>query len=95
MEEELAWFLNELDKELVGPLLDNHLRTPSRFTFVAPGPIQPTTFEQMEPSPIGLSMMVESSVPSGTIYPFDERALEERSVPTRDLWTVIEAGIVQ
>jgi len=94
-EEELGWFIKQLDQEFIAPLLENHLKEPSRLTFVTPGPIQPTQFEQMVPSPIGLSLSAETAVPSSNIYPCDERALDERSIPLKDLWSLIEVGIVQ
>lgn len=92
--EELDWFIRELDRELLQPLLDDHLKTPSRLVLIAPGPISPDESIAMPPSPIGLALSSETGVRSSNIYPFDERSLEEKSIPTNDLWTLVEAGIM-
>ena len=36
--EEIDWFIRELDRELIKPILSDHLKTPSRFTLISPGP---------------------------------------------------------
>jgi hypothetical protein len=82
MWEELEWFVRELDSELISPLLEATLRDPSRLTLIAPG------------SSLGLALALGESKGSNSI-PFDERALEERTVPTRDLATLVDHGLTQ
>ena len=94
MREELDWFVKQLGTELLQPLLDDHLKSPSRVTLIAPGGFDSVSSSEMPWSPVGLSMSVETGVPSHNVYPFDERALEERSVSERDLWSLIESAIL-
>jgi len=72
--------VSELDRELIRPLFESTLRDPSRLTLIAPGSHQ------------GLSVSLGKSTGNSSI-PFDERALEDRSVPVRDLWQYVELGI--
>jgi len=90
--EELEWFVRELDRELIQPLLDDHLKTPSRLTFIAPSPFE-SVESNLKPSSIGLSLSIETAVPSANPYPFDERSLEEKKIPATDLWKLVEAAI--
>ncbi len=80
MWEELEWFVPELDRELIKPLLESTMHEPSRFTFIAPG------------RGLGLSVTLGKQ-PGTNVIPFDERALEERVLPTRDLWQLVEYGL--
>jgi len=91
--EELDWFIREVDRELIQPLLEDHLKTPSRLTFMAPAPFALQGNGDMIPSAVGLSVSVETGHIHQNIYPFDERSLEEKSIPARDLWTLVEQGI--
>lgn len=81
MEEELHWFVRELDRELLQPLLEKARLEPSRITLLAPS------------SAVGLALTSEPQRPEGNFLPFDERALEERTLPTRDLWQAVELGV--
>lgn len=92
--EELAWFIRQLDIDLLGPLLDDHKKTLSRLTLIAPAPFASVEIGGTISSPIGLSITAETGHISHNSYPFDERALEERSVPAKDLWTLVESAIV-
>jgi len=92
-QEELNWFVRELDRELLQPLLEDHFKTPSRLSLIAPGPIAPVAFTSLAPSPKGLAVSVETGVQNSNSFPFDERSLEERLIPTNDLWTLVEAGL--
>jgi hypothetical protein len=80
MWEELEWFVRELDTELLSPLLEATVREPSRLTLVAPG------------ASVGLGVTLGKSVAANTV-PFDERALEERALPTKDLWQLVDFGL--
>jgi 2,3-bisphosphoglycerate-independent phosphoglycerate mutase len=73
-EEELHWFVREMDRELLQPLLDSTLIDPLRIAVIAPG-------VKAE----GLALMAEPPASKSGHYPFDERALEERSIPRIDV----------
>jgi 2,3-bisphosphoglycerate-independent phosphoglycerate mutase len=77
--EELDWLVRELDRELLQPLMDDALRTRAKVSLLAPSTNGP-----------GLWTSVEPQSPRSGRYPFDERALEERSVPTRDLSAIMD-----
>jgi len=91
--EELEWFVRELDRELLAPLLDDHIKTPSRLTVIAPGTLESFLAGDYPASPIGLSVSSETGHISHNIYPFDERCLEEKTVPARDLWALVSEAI--
>jgi len=93
--EELDWFIRELDRELLQPLLDDHLKSPSRLTLIAPAPIALFKSASMRASETGLAVSADSSVKNANIYPFDERSLEEKSIVSNDLWSLVEAAIAQ
>jgi len=95
MPEELEWFVRELDRELLKPLLDDHLKAPSKLCLLAPEPISPIAATNMPPSGIGLAITAQTDVRSNSIYPFDERSIEERVVPTNDLWTLVEGAVAR
>ncbi len=92
-EEELAWFIRELDGQLIQPLLDDHNRTPSRLTIIAPGCLTQSETMNLKPSEIGLAVISETGQLENTRYPFDERSLDEKAISTRDLWTLVESGL--
>lgn len=81
LEEELHWFVRQMNERLVAPLLEDALREPSRLTLLAPG------------SAVGLGVSLQSPSSSANAIPFDERALEERTLGTRDLAELVETGI--
>ncbi len=53
-QEELAWFIRELDRELLQPLLEAHLKTTSKLTLIAPAPMiyTPLALDHRDPSPL-------------------------------------------
>lgn len=80
--EKIAWFAAELDRQVLGnPSLESE--TPHRLTLLLPGAEE----EQ------GLALVYDSEAEHANAWPFDERVLDERKVPTRDLWTLVEAGV--
>jgi 2,3-bisphosphoglycerate-independent phosphoglycerate mutase len=80
MWEELEWFVREMDTELIAPLLEATIQELSRLTLIAPG-------EHM-----GLAVTLEKSTSTNTV-PFDERALEERTLSKFDLSSLVESGL--
>jgi len=82
-EEERFWLVREFDKELLGPLTDRRGEDFTRLTLLAPGP----------DGSIGLGLQLRSTPVVGNSAPFDERALEERRIPTFDLAERVEAGV--
>ncbi len=81
MLEELHWFVKELDAKLLKPLFENALKNPSRLALIATAPVG------------GLSLNFETKMNTANIYPFDERSLEERSLPKSDAWTEITRAL--
>jgi 2,3-bisphosphoglycerate-independent phosphoglycerate mutase len=74
--EELEWFARELDRELLAPLVEDTRREPSRTALLAPS----------SGTGLAVSFGVERRANS---TPFREEALEERSIATADLWTLV------
>ena len=91
--EECEWFVRELDRELLGPLLNDHLKTPSRLHLIAPPPMGESNANNVTASEVGLSVSVETHVVSSNIFPFDERSLNEKTLPKVDLWSLVAAGL--
>lgn len=91
--EELDWFVRELDRELLQPLLDDLAEVPTRLCLITPAPINGSSPDAMRPSPLGLALTVEGGAMAGGSYPLDERSLEERSIPTEDLWRIVESAL--
>lgn len=79
--EELHWFIREMDDVLLKPLFDSALKSPSRLTVIAPG------------QTLGLAVSFQTGDANNNPYPFDERSLEERALPTEGPWTIIERGL--
>ena len=70
--EEAEWLSREIDQRLLEPLERRLRDEPMRLLIAAPGEH-------------GLALLVEHGPASPGSTPFDERALEQRGVPTRDL----------
>lgn len=80
--EELHWLVRELDHRLLSPLLETGRREATRISFLAPSE-----------DGVGLGLEVEPMKPGTNHLPFDERTLDERRLPIRDLWTLVESGL--
>jgi len=91
--EELEWFVREMDRELLQPLLDDCLNERDRVCLIAPGPVVPSESQGMAASAVGLSLSLEHGVIGNNVYPFDERSLDERKIPVQDLWALVDAAI--
>jgi 2,3-bisphosphoglycerate-independent phosphoglycerate mutase len=76
--EELHWFTKELDTRLLKPVFDSVLKQKSRLAIIATGQAG------------GLALQFETGMATQNVYPFDERALEEKGLPKMDVWTYIE-----
>jgi 2,3-bisphosphoglycerate-independent phosphoglycerate mutase len=91
--EEGKWLVNEMDKLLLGPLLEEALLQPTRLSVLMPGGATDSSPAPADASPYGLALTVETpSIGSGTL-PLDERSLEEARLPTRDAWQVVEESL--
>lgn len=80
--EEAHWFLREFQDRLLKPLFDNALKQKSRIALIAPGKTD------------GLALEFATSMSRSNIYPFDERSLEEKSLPKIDAWTAVRRALV-
>jgi hypothetical protein len=76
--EERHWLAREIEARLLAPLLGDAWAQPTRMAVIATGPGR------------GLSLEFETGNHGSGGYPFDERSLEERALPTADLWEVVE-----
>lgn len=81
-EEELHWFIREMDRELLQPLLDSTLIDPMRIAIVTPGAKSD-----------GLALFAEPPASLSGRYPFDERTLEERLVTRIDVDQAVREAI--
>lgn len=79
--EEAEWFGKELDQALVKPLFEEALLGPTRITILSPS------------SSTGLGAAFETRDSNANSIPFDERALEERTIPTRNLWESVGEAV--
>ncbi len=84
--EELDWLTREIDRRLIVPLMEEMATGELQLTLLSPR-IDPTLGYQ------GLMLRAESHRSGQNVYPFDERSLEERSIPAVDLWEAVEDGI--
>lgn len=91
--EELDWFIREFDRDLLQPLLNDVQKDQSRLQLIAPGTIDSSISESMPSSPAGLALVVEPRSKSKNAFPFDERSIDEKSIPSVDLWTLVEQGV--
>jgi 2,3-bisphosphoglycerate-independent phosphoglycerate mutase len=76
--EELEWYARQMDERLLQPLVEEALRADSRVALVATG------------SGDGLFVQLRQHAVGKSGTPFEERVLEDLSVPRRDPWTVID-----
>ena len=72
--EEADWFVREIDTILLKPLFQEALMNPTRISVLAPG------------QTAGLGVTFETKDTNSNSIPFDERALEERTMATSALW---------
>ena len=77
--EEAEWLTREIDQRLLRPLFESALKAPSRLTLAAPAA-----------NGEGLAVTFATGDHAANPIPFNEHALDEKSVPTRDVWTVVE-----
>jgi 2,3-bisphosphoglycerate-independent phosphoglycerate mutase len=78
--EELEWFAHEMDARLLKPLLASALTNQEQLGLFSPGP------------QLGLATLLDGR-PRDTVYPFDERSLEDKGVPTRDVWALVDHAL--
>lgn len=81
--EEAAYMARRYDAELLAPLLDRAAGEPIRLLLAAPCT-----------DGIGLAVVFDSSAPANSIYPFDERTIEEARVPLVDMEALIDSNLV-
>lgn len=79
MPEEADWFTREIESALLAPLFADALITPTQIAVLAPG------------RETGLGVVFQTGDKNSNSIPFDERALEERSLGVQALW---ESGLV-
>jgi len=80
--DEAAWFLRELDERLIAPLADKWAAGAARLTLLAPSSRS-----------VGLGLVWEPTASGENVYPFDERSVEERNLPLRDLDELARVGL--
>jgi hypothetical protein len=81
-QEELHWFVRELDQELLRPLIDAVLLDPIRIVLVAP-----------RAAGDGLTLTAEPPTDRAGRWPFDERTLDERHVSRVDLDQAVREAV--
>ncbi len=79
--EEAEWFVHELDHALLKPVFEKALLEPTNLTLLAPG------------SGPGLGVSFATEDAAANVIPFDERALDERTLSNRTLWEAVGAGL--
>lgn len=82
-EEERHWFVREMDKELMAPLIQDARLNRNKVFLIAPnsGP------------DFGLALEFDGNEPKQNSLPFDERAREESVVRTTTLWESVNRGV--
>jgi len=85
-QEEMDWFTKELDRRLFAPLWDLARLEPLSLTLVAPG--LPTAADE------GLALTYSSGAVGANTIPFDERALEERTLDRAQVWSVVNQALI-
>lgn len=89
--DEMEWLWREMGANLFEPLVDLSIKEPLQLSIIAfagldkpPGP---------EASETGLTLSFGSGTVSNGSIPFDERALEDRKLPTVRLWEAVQLGL--
>ncbi len=80
-EEEKHWFVRELDRELIGPLLTDALKNRDKLFLTSPG------------DSLGLALEMDGREVRTNSIPFDERALDETGIPRTTLWESVKRGV--
>ncbi|HVT12976.1 MAG TPA: hypothetical protein VHE55_11990 [Fimbriimonadaceae bacterium] len=78
--DEAEWFSKEIKSALLKPLFEQALIDPMRIMILAPS------------HPLGLGARYETRDSNENPIPFDERALEEKSLSTMNLWEAVAAS---
>lgn len=92
--DQMEWLIDAIDKNLLQPLWDVARREPLRLTLVAPGGYTEPWRRVSGASSIGLVLSYDSRTVASNHVPFDERALEERTLSTIDPWAAIGQGLI-
>ncbi len=79
--EELNWIANEIDVKLLKPILEKALTSTTKISLLVP------TKE------VGIGLTYETGDQNANSIPFDERALDEKLLPTLDLSTAVQRGL--
>jgi hypothetical protein len=79
--EERHWLTRELDARLLAPLFAEALRRTARITVLAPS------------IDGGLGLEFETGRSGAGRFPFDERAMDEKELPTVDVWERVEEAL--
>lgn len=80
--EEAEWLVREMDDRLLKPLFEEALTTPAKIILLAPNV-----------GSQGLSLTFQTRDANANSTPFDERALEERTLATTDLDAAVDRGL--
>jgi hypothetical protein len=90
--EEMEWLSKELDIKLISPLWERSRLEPFCLTVLACGGYTGRE-SPVTGSPEGLVLSYKTGQVASNSIPFDERALEERTLQTSTPWEAIEKGI--
>ena len=80
--EELNWFADQIDTKLLKPLFENALVSPTEITFLVPA------------DEMGIGLRYQTGNQNTNSIPFDERALDEKSLQTLDLNVAVQQGLL-
>jgi hypothetical protein len=89
--EEMGWLTRELDSKLFAPLWELGQNEPLSLTVLAPGGY--TGRAPVSASETGLALSFDSKQARQNNVPFDERALEERTLALQDPWEVVASAL--
>ncbi len=81
--DECAWLARELDGQLLRPVIDHSFINPTQVTILAPS----------AQTGLGLTLSTPHTAVTRNPYPFDERSLDERLLPSRTLWEAVDAAL--